>query len=199
MPGLVKIGQTSTSVEQRMRELDTTGVPIPYQCFYAAKVVNVDLVEKKIHYAFGEQRLRKNREFFKIDPNRVKAVIELIAIEEVTPQVNNSLIVDDHQAISEYNDRRTPFRFSLANVPLGENLNLFEMKVNSAVLSTIDPSNITGRLRALALQHRNYSKNWVGNRLKSLDLYIGLLKVRLLMNVVRDLRPLTKKFESILI
>jgi hypothetical protein len=92
---------------------------LPYQCFYAAKVNNVDFIEKQIHYAFGEQRLRKNREFFKIDPSRVKAVIELIAIEEVTPQINVALNKEDSQAISAYNDRRGPFRFSLAKVPIG--------------------------------------------------------------------------------
>ena len=122
MPGLVKIGRTSTSVEQRMRELDTTGVPLPYQCFYAAKVINVDFVEKQIHYAFGEQRLRKNREFFKIDPSRVKAVIELIALEEVTPQIYIPLNKEDSQAITDYNERRGPFRFSLAKVPIGAEL-----------------------------------------------------------------------------
>jgi hypothetical protein len=28
MPGYTKVGKTSTSVEQRMKELDTTGVPL---------------------------------------------------------------------------------------------------------------------------------------------------------------------------
>ena len=35
MEGLVKIGRTSTGVEQRIRELDNTSVPLPFQCFYA--------------------------------------------------------------------------------------------------------------------------------------------------------------------
>tara|TARA_B100000780_G_scaffold162481_1_gene113595 strand:+ start:237 stop:377 length:141 start_codon:yes stop_codon:yes gene_type:complete len=33
MPGLVKIGRTSGSIEKRMRDLYKTGVPIPFNCF----------------------------------------------------------------------------------------------------------------------------------------------------------------------
>lgn len=38
MPGLVKIGRTSSNLEDRIRQLDTTGVPLPFRCFYAAEV-----------------------------------------------------------------------------------------------------------------------------------------------------------------
>ena len=41
MPGLVKIGLTGTSLEQRIRELDTTSVPLPFKCYYAAEVGDV--------------------------------------------------------------------------------------------------------------------------------------------------------------
>jgi hypothetical protein len=40
MEGIVKIGRTTTSVEQRIRELDNTSMPLPFQCFYAGEVVN---------------------------------------------------------------------------------------------------------------------------------------------------------------
>jgi hypothetical protein len=36
MEGMVKIGRTSTGVEQRIRELDNTSLPLPFRCFYAA-------------------------------------------------------------------------------------------------------------------------------------------------------------------
>ena len=38
MEGLVKIGRTTTSVERRMRELNKTSMPLPFQCFYAGEV-----------------------------------------------------------------------------------------------------------------------------------------------------------------
>ena len=36
MPGLVKIGMTTQKeIEQRMKELYTTGVPLPFECQFA--------------------------------------------------------------------------------------------------------------------------------------------------------------------
>lgn len=49
MEGMVKIGRTTTSVEQRIREPDNTSLPLPFQCFYAAEVANSAIVEGKLH------------------------------------------------------------------------------------------------------------------------------------------------------
>ncbi len=115
MPGLVKIGRTSTNVEQRMRELYTTGVPYPFECFFAARVENADFIEKKIHFAFGDHRVPTNKEFFRISPNRVSAILELVMIEEVTPQV---VLEQSHEMI-QFSERRPPFKFTIAEVPIG--------------------------------------------------------------------------------
>lgn len=65
MPGLIKIGRTSgDDVEARMRQLDTTGIPLPFECFYAAEVADAARVERAIHEAFEDHRVRRNREFF---------------------------------------------------------------------------------------------------------------------------------------
>lgn len=118
MPGLVKIGRITTNVEQRMRDLDSTGVPFPFHCFYAAVVNSSVEVEKTIHYIFGEQRCRRNREFFRADPNRVRAAIGLAAIEDITPKIGLTAIEEDEQSLVS-NERRQIFRFSLARVPVG--------------------------------------------------------------------------------
>ena len=121
MSGFIKIGKTSAGIEQRIKDLDNTSMPLPFQCFYAAKVYKAEFIEKKIHYIFGEQRVRANREFFSVDPNRVKAAIELVALEEVTPQLQTSLSKEDDEALSK-NERRSPFRFSLVKIAVGETL-----------------------------------------------------------------------------
>lgn len=118
MPGLIKVGRTSTNVEQRMRELYKTGVPYPFQCFYAALVSNGEFVEKKLHDAFGDHRVPTNREFFRIDPNRVKAALELAAVREMTPSYDPEMTAE----MREFVTRRPPFRFSLAQIPLGSEL-----------------------------------------------------------------------------
>ena len=85
MPGLVKIGRTSGSIEKRMRDLYKTGVPIPFNCFYAVNVKDSDFVERKIHEAFDDVRLNESREFFSISPEKVKAALEITGGKEVTP------------------------------------------------------------------------------------------------------------------
>ena len=79
MPNYVKIGKTVQRVEERMKSLDSTGVPLPFECFYAARVEDIDFVERQLHDAFGDQRVRKNREFFEIDPARVAAALRLLS------------------------------------------------------------------------------------------------------------------------
>ena len=75
MPGYIKIGRTDTSVQQRMSELDRTSVPLPFQCYYAARVPNNVLVEKTLHAAFADFRVRQSREFFRMDPYKAQVII----------------------------------------------------------------------------------------------------------------------------
>ena len=86
MPNIVKIGKTTTSVEQRMRELDTTGIPLPFECYYAARVDKMDSVERNLHDAFDDKRIRKRREFFEIDPARNRSALFLSGGEDDTPR-----------------------------------------------------------------------------------------------------------------
>lgn len=55
MPGLVKIGMTTQEdIDKRMKELYTTGVPVPFECKFACKVKKSDClkIEKALHKAF---------------------------------------------------------------------------------------------------------------------------------------------------
>ena len=51
MPGLVKIGMTTQEgIDKRMKELYTTGVPIPFECKFACKVKKSDCLKiEKAH------------------------------------------------------------------------------------------------------------------------------------------------------
>lgn len=69
MPGLVKIGVTSQlDLESRLKQLYTTGVPVPFECYYACRVLVEKSVEENLHFAFGAFRINANREFFKMEP-----------------------------------------------------------------------------------------------------------------------------------
>ena len=84
MPGYVKIGLTQQNdVGERVRQLDNTSLPMPFECYFAAHVPDCRKVERTLHFVFGERRARRNREFFTIEPDLAKAIIELVAIDQV--------------------------------------------------------------------------------------------------------------------
>ena len=93
MPGIIKIGRTSKDVKERVAELsNSTAVPYPFRCVYAATVHDAVLVERQIHSAFAAQRIRK--EFFKLPAHCVISVLELVARSIVTPAMGVSIDVD---------------------------------------------------------------------------------------------------------
>jgi hypothetical protein len=122
LQGVVKIGRTTTSVEQRIRELDNTSLPLPFQCFYAAEVSNSSIVEGKLHRIFSDKRIRLNREFFRVDPGQVKEAIQLAEQKDVTPKVDVVVDESDVQALQKAvanEERRTRLRFTELGIPSG--------------------------------------------------------------------------------
>jgi hypothetical protein len=122
MEGMVKIGRTSTSVEQRIKELDNTSLPLPFQCFYAAEVANSVLVEGKLHRIFSDKRIRTNREFFRVDANQVREAIQLAELKDVTPRGDVVVDASDVHALQKAvatEERRTRLRFTELEIPVG--------------------------------------------------------------------------------
>tara|TARA_Y100001933_G_C18926215_1_gene533287 strand:- start:427 stop:1041 length:615 start_codon:yes stop_codon:yes gene_type:complete len=99
MPGMVKIGKTIRDVSLRLADLYSTGVPLPFECAYAALVKDVDKTEKAFHAAFEPDRVNPKREFFNINPVQAIAVLELMAIEDVTPKIQNDAKNIDLEAL----------------------------------------------------------------------------------------------------
>ena len=125
MDGLVKIGRTTTSVEQRMKELDDTSTPLPFQCFFAGEVENSSYVESHLHKAFADKRVRKNREFFRVDPNQVRSAIMIANPKDVTPMSDVVVDSSDVQALQKAaiaQDRRSRLKFTELDVPIGATL-----------------------------------------------------------------------------
>ncbi len=125
MPGLVKIGRTSTSVEQRMSELNRhAGIPLPFVCYYAAEVADSAKVEKKLHEAFGDHRIRAQREFFRLSPHRAQAALELAAISDATPkdEIVDEFPEDAQQGLTRENARKSLPTFGEYKIPLGAKL-----------------------------------------------------------------------------
>ena len=118
MPGLVKIGMTKQEdLEKRMKELYTTGVPVAFKCEFACRVNNKDCakIEKALHTAFEPQRINKNREFFKINVEQARAILELFhhtdVTEDVSEEIENDLTQEDKEASEKAIKKRPPLNY----------------------------------------------------------------------------------------
>lgn len=118
MPGLVKIGMTTQEdIDKRMKELYTTGVPVPFDCEFACRVKKGDClkIEKALHKAFAPNRINANREFFRIHVDQAKSILELFHHEDVTTEVSdeiqNDLTADDKAASVKSKPHRPPLNF----------------------------------------------------------------------------------------
>jgi hypothetical protein len=79
LPGIVKIGKTTKLPEKRAAELSTSsGVPLPYQVYYAIRVSNCHGAERVIHKRLAAFRDNLSREFFNLSPENAREAVESI-------------------------------------------------------------------------------------------------------------------------
>lgn len=124
MPGYVKIGKRSTSLEQRIKELSaSTSVPLPFTCFYACMVKDATFVERQLHDAFDNSRINPRREFFMISPERIVSALKLAEIENITPKKDFVESQEDQQALNHARSEiRAKFNFKMIDIPIGAEL-----------------------------------------------------------------------------
>lgn len=120
MPGYVKIGFTHGAVEERLRQLDRTGTPLPFECYYSAEVEDCERDEKWLHSIFADRRVRDNREFFKINQELVALALKRIEVKE--NKVENFLSKEQEEEVEEIRERRSRFHFSNYGIPVGEKI-----------------------------------------------------------------------------
>lgn len=130
MPGIVKIGKTTRGMGARLNELYSTGVPLPFECAYAARVDDESKVERAFHQAFGPYRINPRREFFNIEPEQAIALLELMASEDMTPSLQEEageVDVEATAAAEKFKRQRRPsFRFNKLGIPEGSILQFID-------------------------------------------------------------------------
>lgn len=133
MPGYVKIGLTrQNDVGERVRQLDNTSVPVPFECYFAARVPDCKKLERTLHFVFGEKRARRSREFFSIEPDLAKAIIELVADTRINvTDAEQAIDPVERREIETMRKRREVRTFASLKVPMG------------AVLTFVKDPNIT--------------------------------------------------------
>ena len=118
MPRMVKIGRTGREIGARLSDLYITGVPLPFECEYAARGKEQNEVESAFHLAFGPYRVNPKREFFNIEPEEAITLLKLMALEDVTPVIQKEAESVDLEA------KASTEKFKKARRP---NVNLWTM------------------------------------------------------------------------
>ena len=73
---LVKIGFTKRDPSERMKELDQAGLPAEYIEHYRIYTQDARQLEIRLHKHFEAQRYRQDKEFFRVSPHEVYAVLQ---------------------------------------------------------------------------------------------------------------------------
>ena len=123
MPKMVKIGRTGRDIDERLSQLYSTGVPLPFECAYAARVADMDKVEKAFHNAFGPYRVNPKREFFSIEPEQAIGLLDLMKLEDMTPAVQQEaerVDVEAKAAAEKFKKSRRPMiNYLEMGIPVG--------------------------------------------------------------------------------
>lgn len=77
----IKIGCTSKSVEERVKELYDTSIPEPFDIFATLVTPQYLVAEKMMHKVFSDCRISESREFFYLLPS--EALDQLTAIAKI--------------------------------------------------------------------------------------------------------------------
>ncbi len=126
MPDYIKIGFTAAdAVESRMKQLDTTGLPIPFRLYACIEIDNAQQLEKLAHDVFAPHRARATREFFLLEPETAVRYLKAVSLNDPTARwitANQQMIDEKGDLVSDeqlVKPRQGNFTFSSAQVPIG--------------------------------------------------------------------------------
>lgn len=80
IPKLLKIGFTNRSVEERIGELSSTGIPGKYKAVFYVHLDEAEWIEKKIHDEL--RKYREDKEFFQLSPEKAVKKIKTFLLEQ---------------------------------------------------------------------------------------------------------------------
>ena len=122
MPDYIKIGRAN-NLKERLRKLNTTGVPLPFEVYCARKIQgNIASIEKRIHFIFDDYRRNQKREFFTVDPDKARELLKMIPGEECLDleiEVSDEI---DRKIIEESKNKKKNFNFKAVGIPIDAEL-----------------------------------------------------------------------------
>lgn len=150
MPGLVKIGMTDGLVEDRIKQLSApSGVPVQFECYYAAEVDDMKRVESLLHQLFAKDRISNKREFFRIEPERVVIALSIGKFKEVTPG-KVFVDVEEEAALEKAKARRARINLEKLLIPVGSVLTFSRDESRTATVVAGNQIELEGEVMSLS-------------------------------------------------
>ncbi len=144
----VKIGKSARPVDLRLKELDNTAVPLPFEIYATLQTKKYAYVEGLIHQAikeFGPDLvIRPNREFFNIKPEKALKHFRKIAegiddavIKEYTksPNIEPKPKPEPQPIPKPPSTKRPRFRFSMVGIKIGEYVTFIPTNIKVKVVA----------------------------------------------------------------
>ena len=154
MPEIIKIGFTD-NLSRRLRQLDNTSTPLPFECFYAVEVDDAKAIENLLHETFDDKIVREKREFFYCTPEQAKSALKIaekMGGRDVTPREVVVETEQDKQALDNAKKRKGRVDyFGILGINEGETLTFSkdssitcEVGDNGQVLFRGEPTTLSG-------------------------------------------------------
>lgn len=84
MPGFVRFEYTvKDDLANKIRKINDKDLPIPFRLYYAAKVPDCESLDRNLHYLFSDHCDARDSRFFRMNPDMLRAAIELAATTTV--------------------------------------------------------------------------------------------------------------------
>ncbi len=169
--GKVKIGHTTRSVEERIKELSAaSGVPHPFVLFHTQPFQNSEKTEKLIHAFLSPYRDKK--EFFTIAPERAMQVVDNFFYQEKFAQYDQRI-----QKLEKQNQEKEAKIMGLRTQISEQNENIenlqTQISVNESIIDTL-----MGKFKLVdGLSENEKDQNWitvleeVNNVLSQIDIF----------------------------
>ena len=133
MPGILKIGMTEVTPDNRLKEAnrsDTWRPPTPYKFEFSKYVPNALKSEKFLHEILKEYRINPNREFFRISLEELNTIIGTINgkkwihickkdknNDEEEEKIKNKRLDNLRKARDQLKLRKGPYQLNFCEIP----------------------------------------------------------------------------------
>lgn len=124
MPGFARLDfTTKDDLATRIRKINRSELPVPFRLYFAAQVANCELAERNMRYLFADYAEARDATYFKVNPDMLRAAIELAATAIVElPDEEIGISPQEREQMDKMRAYHDALRFEALNAEPGATL-----------------------------------------------------------------------------